>query len=73
MDKTGNPHVKFMHCLSVVHDRETLVAENIHQSFGPESVEVSEEGFESPASIVFDEAENRVRATKAAVVAALGD
>jgi ornithine carbamoyltransferase len=73
MDKTGNPHVKFMHCLPAFHNRETVIGQDIYQSFGLESMEVTEEVFESPASIVFDEAENRVHTIKAVVVATLGD
>jgi ornithine carbamoyltransferase len=73
MDKTGNPHVKFMHCLPAFHNRETVIGQDIYQSFGLESMEVTEEVFESPASIVFDEAENRVHTIKAVMVATLGD
>ena len=73
MDKTGNPNVKFMHCLPAFHDRETVVAENIYHSFGLESMDVTEDVFESPAFIVFDEAENRVHTIKAVMVATLGD
>ena len=73
MDKTGNPNVKFMHDLPAFHNRETVIGEDIYQRFGLESMEVSEEVFESPASIVFDEAENRVHTIKAVMVATLGD
>jgi ornithine carbamoyltransferase len=73
MDKTGNPNVKFMHCLPAFHNRETVIGEDIHQRFGLASMEVTEEVFESPASIVFDEAENRVHTIKAIMVATLGD
>ena len=72
MDKTGNPNVKFMHCLPAFHNRETVIGEDIYQRFGLESMEVTEEVFESPASIVFDEAENRVHTIKAVMVATLG-
>jgi ornithine carbamoyltransferase len=72
MDKTGNPNVKFMHCLPAFHNRETTVGEEIYQKFGIESMEVTEEVFESPASIVFDEAENRLHTIKAVMVATLG-
>jgi len=72
MEKTGNPNVKFMHCLPAFHNRETVIGEDIYQRFGLEAMEVSEEVFESPASIVFDEAENRVHTIKAVMVATLG-
>ena len=72
MDKTGNPDVKFMHCLPAFHNRETKIGEEIYKKFGLESMEVSEEVFESPASIVFDEAENRLHTIKAVMVATLG-
>ena len=64
--------VKFMHCLPAFHNRETKVGKDIHQKFGLESMEVTEEVFESQASIVFDEAENRVHTIKAVMVATLG-
>jgi ornithine carbamoyltransferase len=70
--KTGNPDVKFMHCLPAFHNRETVVGEEIYQKFGLESMEVSEEVFEMRNSIVFDEAENRVHTIKAVMVATLG-
>ena len=72
MEKTGNPNVKFMHCLPAFHNRETVIGEDIYQRFGLEAMEVTEEVFESPASIVFDEAENRVHTIKAVMVATLG-
>lgn len=72
MDLTGNPKVKFMHCLPAFHNRDTKVGEDIYQKFGIESMEVSEEVFESEASIVFDEAENRLHTIKAIMVATLG-
>jgi ornithine carbamoyltransferase len=70
--KTGNKAVKFMHCLPAFHNRETAVGEEIYQKFGMESLEVSEEVFESDMSIVFDEAENRLHTIKAVMVATLG-
>ncbi len=73
MDMTGNPQVKFMHCLPAFHNRETSIGEDVYQKFGIESMEVSEEVFESEASIVFDEAENRIHTIKAVMVATLGD
>ena len=73
MDKTANPNVKFMHCLLAFHNRETVFGENIYEGFGLESMEVTEEVFESPASVVFDEAENRAHTIKAVMVATLGN
>jgi ornithine carbamoyltransferase len=73
MELTGNPQVKFMHCLPAFHNRETKVGEEIFQHSGLESLEVTEEVFESAASIVFDEAENRMHTIKAVMVATLGD
>ncbi|MEJ5199865.1 MAG: ornithine carbamoyltransferase [Anaerolineae bacterium] len=70
---TGNPNVKFMHCLPAFHNRETKIGEQIYQKFGLEAMEVTEEVFESPYSIVFDQAENRVHTAKAVMVATLGD
>ncbi len=72
MEKTGNPQVKFLHCLPSFHNRETKMGEEIYQKFGLESMEVAEEVFESPASLVFDEAENRIHTIKAVMVATLG-
>lgn len=72
MELTGNPKVKFMHCLPAFHNRETKIGEEIYQKFGIESMEVTEEVFESEASIVFDEAENRLHTIKAVMVATLG-
>ena len=69
---TGNPGVKFLHCLPAFHNRETKVGEEINQKFGLEAMEVSEEVFESEHSIVFDEAENRMHSIKAILVATLG-
>ena len=69
---TGNPKVKFLHCLPAFHNRETVVGEDIYQKYGLEAMEVTEEVFESPMSIVFDEAENRLHTIKAVMVATLG-
>lgn len=69
---TGNPKVKFMHCLPAFHNRETIIGEEIFQKYGLNGMEVTEEVFESEASIVFDEAENRVHTIKAIMVATLG-
>jgi len=71
--KTGNPKVKFLHCLPSYHNRDTKVGEEIFQKFGLDGLEVTEDVFESPASIVFDEAENRLHTIKAVMVATLGD
>ena len=73
MDLTGNPKVKYMHCLPAFHNRDTVVGEEIYQKFGLEGMEVTEEVFESEASIVFQEAENRIHTIKAVMVATLGD
>ncbi|MCX6371517.1 MAG: ornithine carbamoyltransferase [Actinobacteria bacterium] len=72
MKKTGNPDVKFMHCLPAFHNRDTTVGEQIYQEFGVDCMEVSEDVFESPASVVFDQAENRMHTIKAVMVATLG-
>ena len=69
MEKTGNADVKFMHCLPAFHNRETVIGAEVFQKFGLEAMEVTEEVFESPASIVWDEAENRIHTIKAAMVA----
>jgi ornithine carbamoyltransferase len=70
--KTGNPAVKFLHCLPAFHNRETKVGEEIYQKFGLDGMEVTEDVFESEHSIVFDEAENRMHTIKAVMVATLG-
>jgi len=69
--KTGNPNVKFLHCLPAFHNRETAVGEKIYQNFGLSAMEVTEEVFESAASIVWDQAENRLHTIKAIMVATL--
>jgi ornithine carbamoyltransferase len=73
MDATGNPSVKFMHCLPALHNRETEIGERLYEKRGLEALEVTEEVFESPASIVFDQAENRLHTIKAVMVATAGD
>ncbi|MDR7419435.1 MAG: ornithine carbamoyltransferase subunit F, partial [Armatimonadota bacterium] len=73
LERTGNPNVKFLHCLPSFHNRETKIGEEIYQKFGLEAMEVTDDVFESDASIVFDEAENRVHTIKAVMVATLGD
>ena len=72
MDLTGNPNVKFLHCLPAFHNRQTKVGEEIFQKYGLDGMEVTEEVFESEASVVFDEAENRMHTIKAVMVATLG-
>jgi ornithine carbamoyltransferase len=73
MEMTGNPGAMFMHCLPAFHNRETTIGEEIYQKFGLEAMEVTEEVFESEASLVFDEAENRMHTIKAVMVATLGN
>lgn len=70
---TGNPHVKFMHCLPAFHNNETTVGAEIEEKYGLKGLEVTEDVFESDCSIVFDEAENRLHTIKAVMVATLGD
>jgi ornithine carbamoyltransferase len=72
MAKTGNPRAKFMHCLPAFHNTETVVGAEIKAQFGLDAMEVTEEVFESAASIVFDQAENRMHTIKAVLVATLG-
>ncbi len=71
MELTGNQNVKFLHCLPAYHNRETKTGEEIFQKFGIDSMEVTDEVFESKASIVFDQAENRMHTIKAIMVATL--
>jgi ornithine carbamoyltransferase len=72
MENTQNPATKFLHCLPACHNRETEIGERIFQKYGLESMEVTEEVFESGASVVFDQAENRVHTIKAIMMATLG-
>jgi ornithine carbamoyltransferase len=72
MKLTGNPDVKFMHCLPAFHNTETQVGKEIYEKFGLPALEVTEDVFESPASLVWDEAENRMHTIKAVMVATLG-
>ncbi|MEO3847307.1 ornithine carbamoyltransferase [Streptomyces sp. B8F3] len=69
---TGNPDVKFLHCLPAFHDLGTAVGREIHARHGLTSLEVTDEVFESAHSVVFDEAENRMHTIKALMVATLG-
>jgi len=73
MNATGNDRAKFMHCLPAFHNRETVVGEQIYTGHGLDGLEVTEDVFESPASIVFDQAENRMHTIKAVMVATLGE
>jgi ornithine carbamoyltransferase len=73
MAATGNPKTKFLHCLPAFHNRETKVGEEIFQKYGLNGLEVTEDVFESEASVVFDEAENRMHTIKAVMVASLAD
>ncbi len=72
IEKTGNPQVKFLHCLPAFHNRETKIGEEIYQKYGLNGMEVTDDVFESEHSIVFDEAENRMHTIKAVMVATLG-
>ncbi len=72
MAATGNPHAKFLHCLPAFHNRDTEVGEETFQKYGIDCMEVTDEVFESPASVVFDQAENRMHTIKAVLVATLG-
>jgi ornithine carbamoyltransferase len=71
MALTGNPDVKFMHCLPAFHNTETAVGKQVHEQYGLDALEVTDDVFESPASVVFDEAENRMHTVKAVLVATL--
>ena len=73
MEQSRNPDVKFMHCLPAFHDRATKIGESIYRKFGLNGMEVTDEVFESDASIVFDQAENRLHTIKAVMVATLAD
>ena len=72
MDLTGNSNVKFLHCLPAFHNRDTKVGEELYQKHGLDGLEVTDEVFESQASIVFDQAENRMHTIKAVMVATIG-
>jgi len=73
MKAAGNPRVKFMHCLPAYHNLETKVGRDIHEQFGLDAMEVTEEVFESELNIAFEQAENRMHTIKAILVATLGD
>ena len=72
MGMTGNLRAKFLHCLPAFHNRDTQVGEETFQKFGIDCMEVTDEVFESPASIVFEQAENRMHTIKAVLVATMG-
>ena len=72
MENAG-PQCRFMHCLPAFHDRKTIIGEQIYEKYGLTEMEVTDEVFESPQSIVFDEAENRMHTIKAVMLATLGD
>ncbi|HVI91291.1 MAG TPA: ornithine carbamoyltransferase subunit F, partial [Dongiaceae bacterium] len=73
MKAAGNPRVKFMHCLPAYHNLETKVGQDIHEHFGLDAMEVTEDVFESEINIAFEQAENRMHTIKAILVATLGD
>jgi ornithine carbamoyltransferase len=74
MKASGNPHVRFMHCLPAFHDTETTLGKQIAETYGLTSgVEVTDEVFESEANIAFEQAENRLHTIKALLVATLGE
>jgi ornithine carbamoyltransferase len=72
MQATGKPRTRFMHCLPAFHNLETEVGRDIHARFGLSELEVTDQVFESDASIVFTQAENRLHTIKAVLVATLG-
>jgi ornithine carbamoyltransferase len=72
LSATGNPGVRFLHCLPALHGRDTEVGAEAFREFGLDGVEVTDEVFESPASLVFEQAENRMHTIKAILVATLG-
>ncbi len=73
MRKTGNPRAKFLHCLPSFHNTGTTIGKEVGQKFNIDAMEVTDEVFESDASVVWDEAENRMHTIKAVMVATLGD
>jgi len=72
MSSTGRPAARFMHCLPSIHNRATEVGARLHEQFGLDGAEVTEEVFESPASIVFDQSANKMHSIKALLVETLG-
>ena len=73
MAMTGNPDIKFMHCLPALHNTDTTLGRQLADEFHLDALEVTDAVFESPASIVFDQAENRLHTIQAAMVASIGD
>ena len=71
--KTGNPNVKFLHCLPAFHDLNTTVGRDIYEKTGLDALEVTNDVFESDVNIAFDQAENRMHTIKAVMVATLGE
>jgi ornithine carbamoyltransferase len=71
LSSTGNPEVKFMHCLPALHNRESEIGRQVYAKYGLEALEVTDEVFESPASVVFDQAENRLHTIKAVMLATM--
>jgi ornithine carbamoyltransferase len=71
MKATGNPAVKFLHCLPALHNRDTQIGQRIYATRGLDALEVTDEVFESPASVVFDQAENRMHTIKALMIATI--
>ncbi|MDP8269076.1 MAG: ornithine carbamoyltransferase [Candidatus Tenebribacter davisii] len=72
MNLTGKSHTIFMHCLPSFHNTDTKIGKDVFEKFGLPEMEVSDEVFESEASVIFDEAENRMHTIKAIMVATLG-
>ena len=73
LEKTGNPNVIFEHCLPSFHNAETKIGQQIYEKYGISEMEVTDDVFESKASVVFQEAENRMHTIKAVMVATLGE
>ncbi|WP_128683539.1 ornithine carbamoyltransferase [Actinomyces qiguomingii] len=73
VQRTGNPEVKFLHCLPAFHDRNTTIGQDIYTKTGMDGLEVTDEVFETDRNIAFDQAENRMHTIKAVMVATLGD
>jgi ornithine carbamoyltransferase len=71
MEATGNPAARFMHCLPALHNLDTTIGRRIHDNYGLDALEVTDDVFESPASVVFDQAENRMHTIKALMVATI--
>jgi len=71
LERTGNPDVKFLHCLPAIHDRNSQLGRELASGYGLEGAEVADDVFESPQSIVFDQAENRMHTIKAVMLTSL--